>query len=419
MRYLVVFLIGLFALPIQASVKVDVFKTEVILDENESDAEKVAKIEGFKQVIVKASGDKNAINNPVIKKALNKNGSYLSQIGYGEEQESQTLQMVFSPPQIQSLLNQADLPYWSAVRSNLVVWVIQEGEYGREILWEHTGDSSLNQIKFFSDLRGLPIIVPIGDIEDLTTISGPDLWGGFTAPISAASQRYSTDAVLVIRVQKAANGSYVRWTLYDEKPQFIVDSKRVPVTGEASGNTHEALEVVIDEVSNYYARKSSIKSSGQSEDTIVAQFIEVDSAISFFTLEKLLKGLSSVAGVDVDKIVGNEVTFKIHLLGTEIDFETEVIQSPYVKKFELFEPEEEVFQPIDDGSVEANIDTTGQDNTNLQELNGTPSTEPLLQVEQQNGPAAEGVVHMGSAEDMDAQALEIEETATLVFEWVQ
>lgn len=423
MRYLFVFLIGLLVLPVHASVKVDVFTAEVVLDENESDAEKLAKAEGLKQVIIKASGDKNAINSPVIKKVLHKSGLYLSQIGYGDQFGQQTLQMVFNPPQIQSLLNQAELPYWSNIRSNLIVWVIQEGNYGREILWEHTGDSSLNQIKFLSDLRGLPITIPVGDIEDVTSISGPDLWGGFTGPISQASQRYSSDAVLVIRVQKASNGSYIRWTLYDEKPQYIVDSKREPVVGNASGDTHEALEEVIDEVSNYYARKSSIKSSGKSENTITAQFIEVDSAISFFTLETILKGLNSVAGVDVDKIVGNEVTFNIHLLGSELDFETEVVQNSHIRKFELMEIEEPFAPLLDDSNVDL---AEGSEVAELQEpetlkdnkevaLDATDSV-----TEQQTNDISSTTPDIVELDPLSkTQEVIPEEVKPLIFEWIQ
>lgn len=408
MRYLVVLFIGLLALPIQASVKVDVFSSEVVLDDNQSDAEKSAKSQGLKQVIIKASGDKNAINSPVVKKALNKSGIYLSQIGYGDQFGQKSLKMIFNPPQIQSLLSQADLPYWSNIRSSLVVWVIQEGQYGREILWEHTGSSALNQIKFFSDLRGLPITVPVGDIEDVTSIAGPDLWGGFTAPISKASQRYASDAVLVIRIQKAADGSYVRWTLYDEKPEYIVESKREPIVGSASGDTFKALEIAIDEVSNYYARRSSIKSSGISESMLTARFIDVASVQSFFALEQILKGLNSVASVDVDKIVGNEVTFTIHLLGSEIDFESEVIQNNHIRRFE---PEVLFIPKPNENDVVPEIDAVMNNVGSLEN-----NSEQVL-AEQETGSAAAPAI-----EDVAVnipQEPKVAEVKPLFFEWIK
>lgn len=417
MRYLVVLFIGILSLPLHASVKVDVFSSEVVLDETKADAETRAKAEGLKQVIIRASGDKNAINSPVIKKVLNRSGNYLSQISYGEQLGQKSIKMVFNPPQIQSLLGQAELPYWSDIRSNLVVWVIQEGQYGREILWDYTDSSALNQIKIFSDLRGLPITIPVGDIEDVTSISGPDLWGSFTSPISKASVRYSSDAVLVIRVQKAANGSYVRWTLYDEKPEFIVDSKREPVVGEATGDTLKALEVVIDEVSNYYARKSAIKSSGVSENTITAKFIEVESAQSFFTLENMLQKLSSVAGVDVEKIIGNEVTFNIHLLGSEIDFETEVIQSQHVRKFEV---DEFIAPTLNENSItpELNVTVDGTELVESAELvESTTAINPSEETTVKDNantfpPAIEEAINTVEQEPMLA-------VNSLVFEWVK
>lgn len=344
MRYFIIFFLGLQMFTAQAAVKVDIFSSEIVLDDVESDPESLAKSEGLKQVIVKASGDKSSVNNLVIQKALSKSGTFLTQLGYGEQLGQKTLKMRFNPPQVQALLNQAELPYWSDTRSSLIVWVIQEGQYGREIQWEHSGHETLEQIKMHAEARGLPITIPVGDIEDITAISGPDLWGGFIDPISKASQRYPSDAVLVVRIQKAADGQLIRWTLYDEKPQFMINSKREPVTGTTSGQVFVALEAMIDEIGNYYAQKSAVKQSGVAENTLTAQFLGVNSSVRFFNLERELKKLSSVAGIEVKQVVGSTVTFEVHLLGSEADFAAEVEQIHRVRALPTPEPEQ--IQPV-------------------------------------------------------------------------
>jgi len=335
MRHIAIFLIGLLAFPAYSEVKVDLFDAEIVLDEADTQAENTAKSAGLQQVVVRASGDKNAATNPVVVKALRKSGQYLSQISYGDQFGLRSLKMVFNPPQIQSLLMQANLPYWSENRANLVVWIVEESRYGREILWEQSGSSSMNQLKYFADLRGLPVTIPVGDIDDVTGITAPELWGGFVSPISSASLRYPGDAVLVIRIQRAVNRSSIRWTLYDEKPEFMFASNRDPLTGSASGETHVALESVIDEISNYYATKSAVRNSGELTGTVSVQFLNITSANRFFALEKMLKAQNSVASLNVQYLVGSDVTFKINLLSSREEFEAEVIQNDSLRKFSL------------------------------------------------------------------------------------
>ena len=423
MRHLSILLLGLLALPIYASVKVDVFSAEVVLDENDTDTEKAARTMGLQQVIVKASGNKNALENPVITKALRKSGQYLSQISYGDQFGLKSLKMVFNPPQIQSLLTQANLPYWVDTRSNLVVWMVEESRYGREILWEQSGESAMNQLKYFADIRGLPVTIPVGDIDDVTGITAPDLWGGFVDPISVASQRYPGDAVLVVRIQKTSNSSNIRWTLYDEKPKFMLASNKEPQTGIVNGNTHQALEALIDEVSSFYASKSSIKSTGELTDTIVTQFINVTSANDFFALESLLKKENSVASITVLKIVGDEVTIRINLLSSREEFEAEVVQNAHVQKFvgEIFEvPPLQEAPPLEDSINTGSLVVPEYSSTaELGTSNTSAAVEPVQAAAEAWSPSVDleqsHSQPLGSEQPVEAEPIE----KPIVFEWIK
>lgn len=416
MRHLAILLMGLLVLPVHASVKADVFSTEVALDESDADAEKAAKVAGFKQVIVKTSGDKNAPSNPVVVKASRQSGQYLSQISYGELSGLKSLKMVFNPPQIQSLLRQAELPYWSEQRSNIIVWVVEDSRYSREILWEQSGSSIVNQIKYFSDLRGLPITIPVGDIDDVTGITAPELWGGFVSPISSASLRYPGDAVLVVRIQQRSKSSQIRWTLYDEEPNAMFASNREPLSGSATGQTYSAIEQVIDEISNYYASKSAVKTSGELAGTIEVQFLNIVSANRFFALEKLLKEKNSVASVHVEKIVGDDITYKINLLSSMEEFEDELLQSQNIQRFVMDE------SLIVDSVVDTNTESTqsgvaigGQIDEVQPLVNGTQeateqSIEPV-------NPTVETVLDLQESEPNNIEEANNQNTM-IVFEWV-
>lgn len=336
MRYLAFLLMGLTSLPASALTTVNLYKTEVVIDQTQNDADAKARSQGMQNVIVRATGDKDAANNEVIQKALSKYNQYLNQFSYGQTNDVSTITMQFSAPQIRSLITQAQLPFWPENRANLLVWLVEETPYERVISWEHSDSKILKQLKEESLARGLPITVPVGDFDDITGLEISDLWGGFIKPISLASDRYPTDAVLVVKAQ----GNDLRWTLYDQNAYNMLQSQKAPMTGRASGSA--AAADMIDQISDYYSQKNSVLIGSESSQTVQASFDSIKNAEDFFSLEKRLKALSSVASLDILKIQGQEVEFNVHLLATEEDFEQEVLRIAQVKKA----PEQEVSQPL-------------------------------------------------------------------------
>lgn len=363
MRYLVFLLMGLTSLPAFALTSVNLYKTEVVIDQTQNDADAKARALGMQNVIVRATGDKDAANNEVIQKALSKYNQYLNQFSYGQTNDVSTISMQFSAPQIRSLITQAQLPFWPENRANLLVWLVEETPYERVISWEHSDSKILKQLKAESLVRGLPITVPVGDFDDITGVEISDLWGGFIKPISLASDRYPTEAVLVVKAQ----GEDLRWTLYDQNAYDMLQSQKAPMTGRASGSNSAAD--MVDQISDYYANKNSVLIGSESSQTVLAAFDSIKNADDFFLLEKRLKALSSVASLDILKIQGQEVIFNVHLLATEDDFEQEVLRIAQVQKA----PEQEVSQYL---SVEPSV----EDGSSVQESQDPAfgTTEPAV-----------------------------------------
>lgn len=381
MRHLALLVLGLVTLPAMALTNVDLYRSEVVLDQEAKNADSEARIEGMKEVIVRASGDRDAVANEVVKKALRQNSQYLSQISYGQLNGEQTLRMGFSAPHIRSLLSQAQLPVWPAARANILVWLVEE-QTDRNIIWEHSPSAVLEQLKSQADKRGLPLTVPVGDFDDITGVAVSDLWGGFIQPVGAASQRYPVDAVLVVKAQ----GNSLRWTLYDQKPATIGVTRQAPLSG--SNNGEDAAVKMINQLSDYYAKKTAVVVANESSEAIKVRFTELSDAVGFFTLENKLKKLSSVASIDILKIQGNEVTFNVHLLSSPEEFKQEVLRAGPIKQLEsvtetplvaITEPSFEATPESAQGEVESNMQST--DSTTSLESANTP-TAPLVPAEQ-------------------------------------
>ncbi|ENM5785089.1 DUF2066 domain-containing protein [Vibrio metoecus] len=360
MRYLAVLMMGLLTFPAFALTRVNLYQAEVAIDPQQNNADATARVRGMEEVIVRATGSQDSLKNDAVQKALRQNNQYITQISTQQQGTQSVLRLQFSAPHIRSLLTQAQLPFWPESRSNLLVWLVEEANYDRSISWEHADTPVLSQMKNRARVRGLPLTVPVGDFDDVTGVQVSDLWGGFINPISTASQRYPTDAVLVVRVQ----GSDVRWTLFDQAANTMVAQPKSPISGQASGE--QAASEMIDEISDYYASKSAVVVSSESSQSVLAKFGPLDSAQDFFVVENKLKRLSSVASLDILKIQGTEVTFKVHLLASVDEFANEVVRMGQVVRMEA---------PQDDVSATDNLTSETPTEGSLNE-NQEPAVAP-------------------------------------------
>ncbi|GAB2655444.1 DUF2066 domain-containing protein [Vibrio panuliri] len=346
MRSIFLLALGLMGFPAMALTNVDLYQSQIVLDKSLEKPDAQARVKGMEEVIVRASGTSDAVQNPVIQKALKSNAQYIAQLSYGQQGEQQTLKMRFNGPQIDALLSQAQLPTWPAQRANILVWLVEETQSERAIAWEHSNSTTLGQMKAQANTRGLPLTIPVGDFNDVTGVNISDLWGGFALPVGQASQRYPADAVLVVR----ASNNNLRWTLYDQQPKTIGVTRQAPLSG--SNNGVDAADKMINQISDYYAKQSSVVVASESSEAIQVRFTSLDNAVDFFVLERKLQQLSSVASLDILKIQGKQITFLVHLLATPAEFEQQVLRMREAKAIAV-EPVQPVLvpQPQQDVSI--------------------------------------------------------------------
>ncbi|EGR4315756.1 DUF2066 domain-containing protein [Vibrio cholerae] len=370
MRYLAVLMMGLLTFPAFALTRVNLYQAEVAVDPQQSNADAAARVRGMEEVIVRATGSQDALKNDAVQKALRQSNQYITQISTQQEGAQSVMRLQFSAQHIRSLLSQAQLPFWPESRSNLLVWLVEEANYDRNVSWEHADTPLLNQMKARARVRGLPLTVPVGDFDDVTGVQVSDLWGGFINPISVASQRYPTDAVLVVRAQ----GSELRWTLFDQLANTMVNQPKAPISGQASGE--QAATKMIDEISDYYARKSAVVVSSASSQSVLAQFSPLDSAQDFFVVENKLKRLSSVASLDILKVQDTQVTFNVHLLASVEEFTNEVLRMGQAVLMEM-PPEEPVSadnNSLENSTSEMPVDPSNPNNAAAQPQPVQPKT---------------------------------------------
>jgi hypothetical protein len=121
------------------------------------------------------------------------------------------------------------LPVWGPERPLTLLWIaVDDGMGGRALLGANDAaelgvesspaTASLltalrGELTAVADERGLPVTLPLLDLEDFSVVTFVDVWGGFDDRVVAASQRYGADAVLIGRVRPGLVGYEVQWLL--------------------------------------------------------------------------------------------------------------------------------------------------------------------------------------------------------------
>ena len=96
-----------------------------------------------------------------------------------------------------------------------------------------------------AESRGVPVYFPVWDLEDSSRVTVSEIWGRFLDQIEAASERYSPDKLLVVRVEKRYAGQWhVDWS-YGDQGEW-----RVGTLLKAS--EAEAAVALVDEITGYW-----------------------------------------------------------------------------------------------------------------------------------------------------------------------
>ncbi|GEK15466.1 DUF2066 domain-containing protein [Aliivibrio fischeri] len=305
--------------PVFAQQQNDLYHTEVQLTGSDK-AENIAKQEGLVNVLIKVSGQTDIAQNEVIKKALTQSDRYVTQMSFVEyDNAPRAMKLGYNSKMVLNLLTQSEQSIWETPRKSVLVWIVNEYNYQRSIIWEQSNNSLITRIKEAANERGLPVMFPVGDFDDVTSIEIPDLWGNFKKPIADASERYNPQAILVVKVR----GNSSSWTLFDTTPQYLPTTSTKPLEGRESGAVQ--LADMVNNVSDYFAKKYTKNLGAVVSQSEMISIEGIHSTRAFFTIEKQLKQLNSVASVQVDTIQGNKVTYTLNLLGDSEQFNQELL----------------------------------------------------------------------------------------------
>ncbi|MGE6178441.1 DUF2066 domain-containing protein [Aeromonas salmonicida] len=273
-----------------------------------------AQSQALGDVLVKVTGKRDILTQPDVVKALAAPGDYVQHYGYQDVGPVKFLKADFNVAKVNALISQSKFALLGPARPQMALWlVINEGE--RRILPDQSSDGWASALRTQSQAMGLPVSIPLMDLDDNMAVNATDVWGRFAAPILQASQRYGAEMVVLGKLTPEGEKWSIDWGLYGPK----AGGELAELTrGSSSGTQAEVAQHFADElaawlVQNYGARISGVASS---QTLVVEGLSGIDGMI---TVQKMLQGIASVTKVTIGKLEGDKVTFDLSLQGDKAE----------------------------------------------------------------------------------------------------
>jgi hypothetical protein len=260
--------------------------------------------EALRQVLVKVTGRRDA-------------GVQMAG-GFGDPQRlvqqyrrdsSGALWAQFDAAAIRGGLDAAGQPVWGENRPSTLAWIAYDaGDGERDILGSEaasrtpaagTVDSLRSDLLEAAAGRGVPLLLPMRDSQDLAAVAFADVWGDFSERVRAASRRYRPDAVLVGRARLVPAGMPdVRWTLQLGEERF-----------EWRGSVVEGPHGLADRLSQRLA------TAGAADETVLVAVSGVTSFDGYGQVSAYLRAVDLVESLEVPYVSGDVVVFRLRVRG--------------------------------------------------------------------------------------------------------
>ncbi|WP_082014207.1 MULTISPECIES: DUF2066 domain-containing protein [Shewanella] len=272
----------------------------------------------LEDVILKNSGSRSALESPEIQAKLANADALVSQFGYLDTEEGLKLKANFEHRKIVDMLREAGLPVWGKQRPLTLFWLSTDINNERVIL---SDDSSAEERKAFADAsmeRGVPLMFPLMDLDDLMRINVNDVRGLFADTVATASTRYQADFFAMGALE--ANGSEFNYQLVLYPKTDISQSFGQPLLnrqGQAVSKDEAVAEMMLS-LSDYFVSRYAIADSGDGLLSKV-RFTGISQMKQLVEIEAFLNQLSAVREASLSTLQGDSATFKVQLFGSEDD----------------------------------------------------------------------------------------------------
>lgn len=262
----------------------------------------------FAGLLVRVTGNRYAALDPQLQPLIHSARDYYN--SYGTDRQGRW-PVTFNAQRVEAALARLNIPVWGPERPLTLLWIaVDDGAGGRAQLPANDLPSDVapalaelltmtrTELAAVADERGLPILFPLLDAEDLSAATFTDVWGGFDDRVLPASARYHADAVLIGRMHPGLLGYEVEWLL-------LKDGQRRTLQGTA---VRDGLDAVADT----YASELSVVGGAT---TTRLRVLDVTTAADYGRVMGYLETVSALQIVDIESLERGTLSLRVAARG--------------------------------------------------------------------------------------------------------
>lgn len=299
----------------QAARLENLFQSEVVVSGRDTAARNAGLRRALGEVLLRMTGNPQELQTPQAKQILRQPDRYAEQFRFLQVTETEGagpslhLWVQFDGVTLAKDIREAGLPYWGADRPDMLAWLAIDDRGSRYIVSEtgYPGVSAILQKAAVQ--RGIPVTLPLMDLQDRGLVKFTDVWGGFVSGLEEASQRYRPQVMLVGTLGHSSSGRGWRsnWTL-------IEGTNRQDWENHAS-SMNETVYLGFSEAAERLAMRYAYVASVEQLRSLMVDGIE--GLEDYAAVYRYLQSLTPVAGIDVARVKADEVEFNLRLNSDE------------------------------------------------------------------------------------------------------
>lgn len=296
----------------------NLYQTRVPVVSQSSDERNQVLEQALGQVLIKVSGNTQILNNPNVKSHLSSASSLVQEFSYTaahqpNDPKPYLLQLAFDVEGVNAILRGAGAPIWGQHRPLILIWAESEvPNHPAEVISADSTQSVSSALKQNAYRRGLPIMFPAMDIQDISQVAVNDVVNMDIAKLTNAAKRYGSDAILIGRIIQGENGYNTQW-------KFIMgtDQWGWNVTGKS---LPDVLAALTDHVADALAGRYATVVTDNIQAKVMIKVTGITLEDDFTRLMSYLKHLNTVADVEVVRVANDAVILNVSVRGNQNSF---------------------------------------------------------------------------------------------------
>lgn len=283
----------------------NLFYAEVEIEDESAEARQASITSAFHKVLIKLTGNSKIKSHKGVSGLLKKSPDYVSQFRYrvdemssaaqqGDEPQQLTkyIQIQFDRTAVDRALTALGIATWEGSRPAVLLWLAYEQQGKPNLLDTETLPQAVPVLQQMAGDHGLPLQLPLMDLQDQAALSGADVWSTNEQAIKQASGRYPHDVILTAKITGSEGGKWHgSWVLYgrDEPREFT----------RSGENLAHVLKRGMDRAAELLAEiYAPVVTSGAS-DPVSVRILEVDTAGDYARVMGLFRQQGGVSRVAV------------------------------------------------------------------------------------------------------------------------